>query len=637
MLGPSGSGKSTLLRAVAGLEPDATGQRAVGRRRPRRRAAAPARVRPHVPGPRAVPAPRRARQRRVRAAHAAPARAPRSTPRARDALALVGLAGFEHRRVAELSGGEQQRVALARALAPAPRLLMLDEPLGALDRALRERLVAELRALFVRLGLTILFVTHDHDEAFALADRVVVMHEGRIEQVGQPGRRSGSDPANAFVAEFLGWNVTRAFGDGLVAVRPDGLASRGLRSPATGDPPAVVDRPRRSAATTSSSRSRVDAGGQRRRAGGGAASRRRRRPTSEPPVTLAPELGAVGRRLEPGPRRRRCGSRICTESPHLRHDTSQTLSLSCDLRCPLRLLRSRRARSWWSRTKPPIAEAVATRLRSEGFAVAIAADGPSGRRALPSALQPDLVVLDLMLPGLDGLDVCREIQRDRPVPVLMLTARDSETDLVVGLAVGADDYLTKPFSARELVARVHALLRRVERRPGARRRGRVALGAVAHRSRRRAACSHGDELVHLTPTEFDLLAYLAERPGAGLHPRAAARRGVGLPRRRRRAHRRLARARAAPQARQRRRAHRARRRLRGGEESDVVNRRERLAHPLDDVPSIKLKLGFVIAAAVAVTVFVFWVRHQDRRVAVGQRHHRRRRRDGAWCGSSRGA
>ena len=94
---------------------------------------------------------------------------------------------------------------------------------------------------------------------------------------------------------------------------------------------------------------------------------------------------------------------------------------------------------------------------------------PTARPASSAAgpLQPDLVVLDLMLPGLDGLDVCREIQRDRPVPVLMLTARDSETDLVVGLAVGADDYLTKPFSCRELVARVHALLRRVERRPGA--------------------------------------------------------------------------------------------------------------------------------------------------------------------------
>jgi DNA-binding response OmpR family regulator len=156
-----------------------------------------------------------------------------------------------------------------------------------------------------------------------------------------------------------------------------------------------------------------------------------------------------------------------------------------------------------------IAEAVATRLRSEGFVVSIAADGPSGVERCRD-LRPDLVVLDLMLPGLDGLDVCREIQRDRPVPVLMLTARDSETDLVVGLAVGADDYLTKPFSSRELVARVHALLRRVERRPGATRDvvrlGTVVIDPVSRRVHR------DDELVHLTPTEFDLLAYLAERP-----------------------------------------------------------------------------------------------------------------------------
>src|SRR5439155_3474483 len=150
----------------------------------------------------------------------------------------------------------------------------------------------------------------------------------------------------------------------------------------------------------------------------------------------------------------------------------------------------------------PIAEAVATRLRSEGFAVSIAADGPSGVERC-RALRPDLVVLDLMLPGLDGLDVCREIQRDRPVPVLMLTARDSETDLVVGLEVGADDYLTKPFSARELVARVHALLRRVERRP-APATGTMQLGSVLIDVESRRV-HVDDELVHLTPTEFDLL------------------------------------------------------------------------------------------------------------------------------------
>ena len=127
-------------------------------------------------------------------------------------------------------------------------------------------------------------------------------------------------------------------------------------------------------------------------------------------------------------------------------------------------------------------------------------------------MRPDLVVLDLMLPGLDGLEVCRRVQRDRPVPVLMLTARAEEADVLVGLAVGADDYMTKPFSPRELVARVRALLRRVERRPAppgdARARsGELEIDPAARRVRL------GGEVVHLTPTEFDLLALLAARPG----------------------------------------------------------------------------------------------------------------------------
>jgi DNA-binding response OmpR family regulator len=126
-------------------------------------------------------------------------------------------------------------------------------------------------------------------------------------------------------------------------------------------------------------------------------------------------------------------------------------------------------------------------------------------------LHPDLVVLDLMLPGLDGLDVCRRIQRDRPVPVLMLTARDSETDLVVGLAVGADDYLTKPFSARELTARVHALLRRAERTPDRAAENIVRLGDLELDLASRRVHVAGSA-VHLTPTEFDLLAFLAKRP-----------------------------------------------------------------------------------------------------------------------------
>jgi DNA-binding response OmpR family regulator len=158
-----------------------------------------------------------------------------------------------------------------------------------------------------------------------------------------------------------------------------------------------------------------------------------------------------------------------------------------------------------------IAAAVAARLRSEGYVVDVATDGPSGVE-LCEHLQPDLVVLDLMLPGLDGIEVCKRIQRDRPVPVLMLTARDGETDLVVGLAVGADDYMTKPFSARELVARVHAILRRVDRPPAGAGGGVVRVGAVELDPTSRRVRLDG-EPVHLTPTEFDLVHYLAVRPG----------------------------------------------------------------------------------------------------------------------------
>jgi DNA-binding response OmpR family regulator len=163
-----------------------------------------------------------------------------------------------------------------------------------------------------------------------------------------------------------------------------------------------------------------------------------------------------------------------------------------------------------------IASAVAARLRSEGFTVEVASDGPSGVD-LVERVQPDLVVLDLMLPGFDGLEVCRRIQKDRPVPVLMLTARDSETDLLVGLAVGADDYLTKPFSPRELVARVHAILRRVgragESAAAADPAGRtLRLGRVALEPATRRATLDG-EPIHLTPTEFDILALLGDKPG----------------------------------------------------------------------------------------------------------------------------
>ena len=164
-----------------------------------------------------------------------------------------------------------------------------------------------------------------------------------------------------------------------------------------------------------------------------------------------------------------------------------------------------------------IARAVADRLRAEGFRVEVAGDGPGGVE-LCRRVAPDLVVLDWMLPGFDGVEVCRRVQADRPVPVLFLTARDAEADVLVGLGIGADDYVTKPFSPRELVARVHAVLRRFERTaaaappavPAVVDAGPLRIDAAARRVFR-----DGEE-VKLTPTEFDLLAVLAARPGVAL-------------------------------------------------------------------------------------------------------------------------
>jgi DNA-binding response OmpR family regulator len=164
--------------------------------------------------------------------------------------------------------------------------------------------------------------------------------------------------------------------------------------------------------------------------------------------------------------------------------------------------------------EPTIAESVAARLRAEGFAVTVAGDGPAAVASV-AEVAPDLVVLDVMLPGFDGLEVCRRIQASRAVPVLMLTARDDETDLLVGLGVGADDYLTKPFSMRELAARVHALLRRVDRGRAERASALIELGDVVIDQVERRVRRAGVE-VHLTPTEFALLAHLAARPRAVL-------------------------------------------------------------------------------------------------------------------------
>ncbi len=167
--------------------------------------------------------------------------------------------------------------------------------------------------------------------------------------------------------------------------------------------------------------------------------------------------------------------------------------------------------------EPLINQAVADRLRAEGHRVFSAYDGP-GAVAADAEHQPDLIVLDVMLPGFDGLEVCRRVQQHRPVPVLMLTARDDEADVLVGLGVGADDYLTKPFRMRELVARVSALLRRVERAAQLAREVAagpadvIEVGGLRVDPGARRTWADSEEL-HLTPTEFDLLCALAAAPG----------------------------------------------------------------------------------------------------------------------------
>jgi DNA-binding response OmpR family regulator len=161
-----------------------------------------------------------------------------------------------------------------------------------------------------------------------------------------------------------------------------------------------------------------------------------------------------------------------------------------------------------------IAEAVRARLASEGYEVLVAHDGPEAIR-LCEERRPDLVVLDLMLPGMDGLEVCEAIQRERWVPVLMLTARTEEADKVAGFAVGADDYLTKPFSLRELAVRVRAILRRVERvaaLAGTGRQEPLERDGLSIDPARRRVLVDGVE-VALTPLEFDILLTLARDPG----------------------------------------------------------------------------------------------------------------------------
>jgi thiamine transport system ATP-binding protein len=202
LLGPSGCGKSTLLRAVAGLERPSAGTVAWDdedlagvpvHRRGFGLVFQDGQLFPHRDVAGNVAFGMRMHGVETEARH----------KRVAELLELVGLGGYQKRKVTELSGGEQQRVALARALAPRPRLLLLDEPLSALDRALREQLAVDLARLLREAGATALVVTHDHDEAFTLADRVAVMRAGRIRQVGPPTEVWRS-PVDVDTAKFLG-------------------------------------------------------------------------------------------------------------------------------------------------------------------------------------------------------------------------------------------------------------------------------------------------------------------------------------------------------------------------------------------------------------------------------------------------
>ena len=202
LLGPSGCGKTTLLRAAAGLQPldagriELDGRDLTGQRPDQRGIGLMFQdevLFPHFDvegnvafGLRMAKVPLAERRRRVA-----------------EVLELVGLSGFEGRDVATLSGGEAQRVSLARALAPEPRVLLLDEPFGSLDRLLRERLIDELRPVLDQVGVTAVHVTHDHHEAFALADRITVMAAGRLLRIGTP-EEVWTDPRTSQVARFLG-------------------------------------------------------------------------------------------------------------------------------------------------------------------------------------------------------------------------------------------------------------------------------------------------------------------------------------------------------------------------------------------------------------------------------------------------
>ncbi|WP_375739742.1 putative 2-aminoethylphosphonate ABC transporter ATP-binding protein [Pseudomonas boanensis] len=200
LLGPSGCGKTTLLRCIAGLEQQDSGSLHVGQRDI---SLLPPQARDYgILFQSYALFPNLTAEQNIAYGLAGSARE-QVRNRVAEMLELVGLAGSEKKFPSQLSGGQQQRVALARALAPAPSLLLLDEPMSALDARVREHLCTELRQLQKRLGITTLMVTHNQDEAMLMADRIAVMNQGRVEQYGTP-QEIYRQPATPFVAEFVG-------------------------------------------------------------------------------------------------------------------------------------------------------------------------------------------------------------------------------------------------------------------------------------------------------------------------------------------------------------------------------------------------------------------------------------------------
>lgn len=260
LLGPSGCGKTTLLRIVAGLEQADSGQITLAGRDlskiPVHQRKFGLMFQEFALFPHRTVAENVAFGLRMNGQSRA-----QIEQRVQEVLALVNLQGYGKRSIFALSGGERQRVALARSLAPHPQLLMLDEPLGSLDRALREELMVELRTIIKAVGVTAIYVTHDQQEAFAVADRLVVMHRGQIEQVGTPPAVYQA-PASAFVARFLGFHnllssqqvaTTPALlawlprlplstdgtalpAHGSLLLRPDAVRALGCGQPPTADP-----------------------------------------------------------------------------------------------------------------------------------------------------------------------------------------------------------------------------------------------------------------------------------------------------------------------------------------------------------------------------------------------------------------